>query len=185
MFSDVCAVVCGWELGPDGSNLKAAQRENTGHHWVLQPPVPRVPRTCSQTDPNLPQILSPHEEGWLRGMETWAFAHADKQKHTSAIILCAISIPQIIQNVSHIKTYRCLCYTPFYSILLPSCGLCPGTEPDLTHEIHDLKVCEIGERSKCVVLSYDWEKHDWESLLLKNRFNVFPSHILFSAFHRN
>lgn len=48
--------------------------------------------------------------------------HVDKQTHTSAIILCAITIPQIIQNVSHIKAYRRLCYTPFDSILLPSSG---------------------------------------------------------------
>lgn len=100
MFSDVCAVVCGWELRPDGSNLKAAQRENPGHHWVLQPPVPRVPRTCSQTYPNLPQILSAHEEGWLWGRETWAFCTCtDKQTCTSAVIICAMTIPQKIQNV--------------------------------------------------------------------------------------
>lgn len=60
--ADVCASVCGWEPGSNGANLKAAKREDPGHHWVLQQTVPRVSGARPKTHPHLPQILPPHEE---------------------------------------------------------------------------------------------------------------------------
>lgn len=60
--SDVCALVRRWEPGPHGAHLQTAKGEDPGHHWVVHPPVPRIPGALPQAHPYLPQILPSDEK---------------------------------------------------------------------------------------------------------------------------
>ena len=66
-LTDVCQTVCGWEPGPDGANLQAAQGQDPGHPRCLWSAISGIPRTRTEENPNIPQVMSAHAQvqRWL------------------------------------------------------------------------------------------------------------------------